>query len=197
MITSIFPINILVKDFDMQDSWTQDIIGIAKAVFANDQAEKGSESATGNNRVIFFTEENLSTFSAIAELRQMFADSFYELASSYPNNKLTKNILEERIKNNSGYLNFMKKGEHQSVHTHDPEVFAFGIFYLTDIDNHQFGGELVLHNPSFSGAWHFNHGHTYSVPTKKNRMVICPNTIWHEVTPYSGESDRMAIVVNL
>ncbi len=113
MITSIFPINILVKDFDMQDSWTQDIIGIAKAVFANDQAEKGSESATGNNRVIFFTEENLSTFSAIAELRQMFADSFYELASSYPNNKLTKDILEERIKNNSGYLNFMKKGEHQ------------------------------------------------------------------------------------
>jgi len=197
MITSIFPTNILVKDFDMQDSWTQEITDIAKAVFANDLAKKGVESATGDNRVVFFTEENLSTFSGIVELRQMFADSFFELASSYPNNKLTKDILKDRITQNSGYLNFMKNGEYQSVHTHDPEVFAFGIFYLTDIDNQQFGGELVLHNPSFSGARHFNHGHAHNIPTKKNRMVICPNTVWHEVTPYSGETDRMAIVVNL
>ena len=197
MITSIFPTNILVKDFEMSDDWNQTIAGLAKITFAKNLAEKKDYASTGNDMLDLFTEENLLQFPELVELKQMFIDSFFELAKSYSKNKLTKEIISELVSKDTGKLPFMKKGDYKSVHNHDSNVFAFGVFYLTDVNNNEEGGELVLHNPSFSGAWHFNDGHTHRVPTKKNRMVISPNQIWHEVTPYSGETERLAIVVNI
>lgn len=197
MITSIFPTKILVKDFEMSDSWTQAVTDIAKTVFAKNLAEKQDYAGTGNDMLDLFTEENLSQFPELVELKQMFIDSFFELASSYNKNKLTKEVITERVSKDTGKLPFMKKGDYKSVHNHDADVFAFGIFYLNDVNNEKEGGELVLHDPGFSGAWHFNDGHTHKVPTKKNRMVISPNQIWHEVTPYFGETERLAIVVNI
>lgn len=197
MTTSIFPTKILVKDFEMSSDWNQSITLIARAVFAKNLAEKKDYANTGNDMLDLFTEENLTQFPELKELKQMFIDSFFELAADYSKNKLTKEVISERVSKDFGKLPFMKKGDYKSVHNHDADVFAFGIFYLNDVDNSADGGELVLHNPGFSGAWHFNEGHTYKVPTKKNRMVIVPNQVWHEVTPYFGETERLAIVVNI
>lgn len=32
--------------------------------------------------------------------------------------------------------------------------------------------------------------------TKKNRMIIVPNYVWHEVSQYAGDDERLAIVLN-
>jgi Rps23 Pro-64 3,4-dihydroxylase Tpa1-like proline 4-hydroxylase len=76
-------------------------------------------------------------------------------------------------------------------------VDAFGIFYLTDVDNEKHGGTLVLHDPAFHGVFNFHEARTYDVATKKNRLVICPNHIWHEVKQYLADDERITIVVNL
>jgi len=54
-----------------------------------------------------------------------------------------------------------------------------------------------LHDPAFHGAYNYHEERTYSIETKKHRLVISPNHIWHEVTLYTGDNERMAIVVNL
>lgn len=197
MITSIFPNNILVKDYELGDEWNNNVTSIVKAVFQQELAVKGNYAEAGNDSVPVFTEENMKMCSELAELREMFTDCFYELASSYTTNKLTRDDIAKRLRVELGRLPFMKKNDFKRIHNHDSLVDAFGIFYLTDIDNEHDGGELVLHDPSFSGVFNFHEKRTMEIATKKHRMVICPNHIWHEVTRYNGEKERITIVLNL
>jgi hypothetical protein len=36
-----------------------------------------------------------------------------------------------------------------------------------------------------------------SIETEKNTIIIVPAHVWHEVTPYYGEEDRLAVVMNI
>jgi hypothetical protein len=197
MITSIFPNKVLIKDFDLSDDWNNNVTALVKAVFAKELAEKGDYAAAGNDSISLFTEENMTVCPELLELRQMFVDCFYELASSYTTNKLTKEYIEQRVRKDLGKLPFMKKNDFKRVHNHDSMVDAFAIFYLTDLDNEKDGGELILHDPSFSGVFNFHEKRTFGIATKKHRMVVCPNHIWHEVSMYTGEKERATIVLNL
>ena len=197
MITSIFPNKVLIKDFDLSDDWNNNITALVKAVFAKELAEKGNYTDAGNDSIPVFTEENMKSCPELAELRQMFVDGFYELASSYSINRLTKEITEQRVQAELGRLPFMKKNDFKRIHNHNSTIEAFGIFYLTDVDNDKEGGELILHDPSFSGTLNFHEERTLQIQTKKHRMVICPNHIWHEVSRYTGEKERITIVLNL
>ena len=97
---------------------------------------------------------------------------------------------------NIGKLPIMKKGDYQRLHGHVNAV-AFAIFYLTDVNNERQGGELILKDPSFNTNYGFKPPEDYAVETKKNRLVVVPGYIWHEVTPYTGDDDRITIVMNL
>lgn len=197
MIISLFPNNVLIKDYELSNEWTNNVTATTKAVFAAALAEKNDYAVTGNNDIGLFTEENLKNCPELEELRQIFIDGFYELASSFSTNRLTKEMISDNIRKEFGRLPFMKKGDYKGVHNHDSMVDAFGIFYLTDIDNEKHGGNLILHDPAFHGIFDFHEPRTYSIATKKNRLVICPNHIWHEVKQYLGDDERITVVINL
>ena len=197
MINSIFPNKILIKDFELSDDWNNNVTFMVKTIFAKELAEKGDYTVAGNDTVPVFTEENMKICPELAQLKQMFIDCFYELASSYSTNKLTKEDIEKRLRKELGRLPFMKKNDFKRIHNHDSMVDAFAIFYLTDIDNDKDGGELILHDPSFSGVFNFHEKRIFEVTTKKHRMIICPNHVWHEVSMYTGEKERITIVLNL
>jgi hypothetical protein len=197
MITSIFPNKVLIKDFDLSDEWNNNVTAIVKAIFAKELAEKGDYADAGNDSIPVFTEETMKVCPELEELRQMFIDCFYELASSYSNNRLTKENVEQRVRTELGRLPFMKKNDYKRIHNHNSTIEAFAVFYLTEVDNDKEGGELILHDPSFFGIGNFHEKHTFQIQTKKHRMVICPNHIWHEVSMYTGDKERITIVINL
>lgn len=197
MITSIFPVNILVKDFDMPDSWLDEIEQITKSAFVNHKSENNlSYSDTGDNEVSLFTKNNLNQFPILSELTDIFVEGFYELASSYEDNQLTKEYIKERVLNNTGKLPFMKKGDYKMVHNH-AKASAFAIFYLSDVDNIKHGGQLILRDPAFHSNYGFHPVQHYPIDTRKNRLIVVPGYIWHEVTPYTGDEERISIVMNL
>lgn len=197
MIHQLFPANIIIKDYSLDDRWNNEIDSIVQSAFVQHMAsDQLSYAKTGDNELPLFTEENLKTFPILNDLRQMFVDGFYELAKSFPENTLTKQYVEQQVRLNTGKLPFMKKGDYKSVHNH-LKASAFAIFYLTDVDNDTEGGELVLRDPSFHSNFQFHHSPEYRIPTKRNRLVIVPAYIWHEVTPYFGENTRTTIVMNL
>jgi hypothetical protein len=197
MIKTIFPVNILVKDYELPDSFSDDLSASIQAIFQVIMLENQiSKEEAGDNEFPVFTEENMQTFPALRELRKMFVDGFYELASSFEGNTLTRENIETMVHANVGKLPLMQKGDYKRLHNHVNAV-AFGIFYLSDVDNNKNGGKLILKDPSFHSNFSFHPPSDYEVETKKNRLVVAPGYIWHEVTPYLGDEDRITVVVNL
>ena len=98
----------------------------------------------------------------------------------------------------TNYQNHIVQSFHyKCIHNHGSYVNAFAIFYLTDVNIEKDGGELILHDPSFSGLENFHENKVFKISPKKNRMVICPNHIWHEVARYNGENERLCVIINL
>lgn len=206
MIKTIFPINILVKDFDMDPKWNEAIEQAVNTYFVQLLAE------TGENRnhiaeipMELFSEENMEVTPELRELQKMFIDGFYELYLSYPKDRydsvygeklLTYDDIKTMAQKDLGRLPFMKKGDTKFIHNHT-RCEAFGIFYLSDVDNDKDGGQLILHDPSFHHLIDFYDSHTARIETKKNRLVIVPAHVWHQVSQYIGDKERMTIVMNL
>jgi hypothetical protein len=198
MLNKIFQTHIIVKDFDFSDEWNKRVLAIAKHHFTRAMLEKdGDYDEAGNDSVNLFNKENLIEFPELVDLKNIFIENFYELSKSYEKNILSKEQIEKMLDvQEIGRLPFMRKGDYKRVHSH-AGIMAFGIFYLTDVDNKKEGGQLIFHDPSFNNLGHFHSSKEFSVDTKKHRMVLSPGNVWHEVTPYVGEEERFAIVVNL
>lgn len=197
MIKTIFPVNILVKDFDMPEQFSNELSAAVQAIFQNLLVEKGlSRDQLADEEVPVFTETNIRAFPALKQLQDMFADGFFELASSFEENTLTKELISKMVSINIGKLPLMRKGDYKRIHGHTSSI-AFGVFYLTDVDNEKFGGQLILKDPSFHSNSSFHPPEDYAVTTKKNRLVVAPAYVWHEVTPYTGDEERVTVVVNL
>jgi hypothetical protein len=202
MITEIFPSKILIEDFDKPQDWTDELKSIVKTVFANEEAAGRKFDDITENSLPLFTEENEKAFPILTEVKQMFIDGFYKLATSFEEYEeqvgpcqLSYDDITRKVSRETGRLPFMRNGDFKSVHNH-LGAQAFGIFYLEDVDNEGEGGELVLRDPSFNSNMGFSANNRYKVQTKQNRLVIAPAHIWHEVTSYQGE-ERTAIVLNL
>jgi len=197
MIQNLFTVNALIKDYDKTNEWSLELGLAAKAVFQLYLAESGKTyEQLGDDEIPFFTQENIKQFPIIGELQQIFIDGFYELASSYEDNILTRDDIARMVANNSGKLPFMKKHQFKRTHNH-VGACAFGIFYLSDVNNEQQGGELILRDPAFHSNYQFHSAQEFPVETKKNRLVVVPGYIWHDVSPYMGDEERLAVVINL
>ena len=83
MITSIFPTRILIKDFELGETWNENITNMVKTLFFKNLAETGNYELAGDEVYPIFTEENLSSCPELKDLKQMFIDGFYELSESY------------------------------------------------------------------------------------------------------------------
>ncbi len=197
MIKTVFPVNVLIKDFEKSESFSSELSACVQAIFQSQLIEKGlTRNEVGDNEFPVFTSENLEKFPILKELRGIFIDGFFELANSFEENVLTKDIIAKMVSTNVGKLPLMQKGDYQRLHTHTSSI-AFGIFYLTNVDNDKFGGKLMLKDPSFHANSSFHPPEDYEIETRKNRLVIAPAYVWHEVTPYNGDDDRITIVINL
>ena len=199
MIQTIFPVNILVKDYEFSDDWNLALSAFIKSHFTNSVELSGDYVTASDEEYGVFTPENLQNSKELSELREIFVDGFYELSKSFTTNKekpLTREIISESICENFGRLPFMKKGDVKRLHVHS-DSDALGVFYLNDIDNDKYGGELVLHDPTFNSLLFFRENRTMKIPTKKHRLIIMPSSVWHEVYQYRGEDERITVVVNL
>jgi len=197
MIKTVFPVNVLVKDYDLSDDFVTEASSVIQSIFHSIMLEHGlSRKEVGDNEYPVFTNENMEKFPILKTIRQMFVDCFYELASSYEENVLTKEMIELMVERNVGKLPILRKGEYKRLHAHS-NTSAFAIFYLTNVDNDRHGGKLILKDPAFHNNIGFTPPPDYEIETRKNRMVVAPAYIWHEVTPYIGDEDRVTIVINL
>lgn len=197
MIRTVFPVNVLIKDFDKPDEFCQDLSSAVQAIFNSLMAERGlTREQVGDEEFPVFTDQNLTAFPVLAELREMFVDGFYELASSYEENTLTRDMIKDMVSANVGKLPLMRKGDYKRTHGHTNAI-AFAVFYLTDVDNERHGGQLILRDPSFHSNFSFHPPEDYEIETRKNRLIAAPGYVWHEVTPYYGDEDRLTVVVNL
>lgn len=197
MIKTVFPVNVLIKDHTMPDEFASELSSAVQAVFQSLMIEKGlSRDDIADEECPVFTKENLAAFPLLKQLQEIFIDGFYELANSYEENTLTRDMIAKMVSSNVGKLPLMKKGDYKRIHGHTNAV-AFAVFYLSDVDNKRHGGELILKDPSFHSNYSFHPPEDHAIETKKNRLVVAPAYVWHEVTPYTGDEDRITVVVNL
>jgi hypothetical protein len=197
MIKTVFPVNVLIKDHNLPEEFTNELSAAVQAIFQSLMVERGlSRDDVTNEEFPVFTEENMTAFPVLKQLQSLFVDGFYELASSFEENTLTREMVEKMVSANVGKLPLMKKGDYKRVHGHTNAI-AFAVFYLTDVDNTRHGGQLILKDPSFHSNFSFHPPEDFAIDTKKNRLVIAPAYVWHEVTPYLGDEDRITVVINL
>jgi Rps23 Pro-64 3,4-dihydroxylase Tpa1-like proline 4-hydroxylase len=197
MIKNIFPVNIYLKDSVVEETDLLELNTAVKTIFNNYKTRTGhSYSDVGDNEIPFFTKENLELFPVLKNLQEKFIDGFYELANSFEQNTLSREKIEHMVSKNSGKLPLMKKGDYKKTHNHHGAC-AFAVFYLSDVDNDKHGGKLILKDPSFHSNLNFHPVEECEIETKSNRLVIAPAYVWHEVSPYFGDEERITIVINL
>jgi hypothetical protein len=208
MILTPFSSKILVKDCDVTDEWTDSLVLTLQFLLSQkDQYCMLNQSLTDggisklyqhdsqkSDKPYIIHEQTAKEFLVIKQLRDIFIDGFCELNKAY-DNQFSEESLREIYIQDSGNYAVIKNGQRVGLHNH-PSI-AFAIFYLTDVDNDSDGGELILHDPSFHRNNHFHPKQEIRVQTKKNRLVVGPADIWHEVTLYHGTADRMCAVIDL
>ena len=202
-VRKIFPTNIVVRDVDISDQQEQDLLVAIESIFLHtyhitrEEARKDTDGV-GNcaDPIPVFTKENLEVFPILKEIKDIFIDGFHELAESYDNNNMTKEDVSNLFGDTYGQLPILKAGQNMSAHTH-PGTIASAVFYLTDVDNENDGGQLVLRDPSWHSTPGFRNDMEYEIKTKAGRLVVFPVHVWHEVKTYFGEKDRVTIVANL
>tara|TARA_R110000823_G_scaffold224387_5_gene352414 strand:+ start:2868 stop:3488 length:621 start_codon:yes stop_codon:yes gene_type:complete len=196
MIHNLFPSSVLIEDVDLTDEQINDLSVAINTVFKAHEAITGCHKISGEDSMPLFTKENTNTFPILKKLRHIFIDGFLKLAESDPDNILTKKSIELMMDNHAGRLPIMKTNDYKGLHSH-PGTVAYGIFYLTDVNNDKDGGKLILRDPSFHISPGYRRKMKHEIETKRGRLVIAPSYVWHEVTPYYGTEDRITVVSNL
>lgn len=199
MIHDLFPTKVLIKDIELTEKDATDLEVAISAIFTAHEAKSGSHVDSGEDSMPLFNEYNIKVFPVLQKLKDLFIDGFVELGLAYEGNTKqedTREKIAEMVDNHAGRLPLMRNGDYKQIHSHPGNV-AFGIFYLTDVDNEKDGGYLVLRDPSFNTTPVYGGQQTCKIKTKAGRLIIAPTHVWHEVTPYHGKEDRVTVVSNL
>lgn len=196
-IVSIFPTKILIEDIDLSENDASELDVAVETVLTQFKAQESlTQMEVGENHLPLFTEENINNFPVLNKVREHFIDGFAKLAESYGDINFDRDMISKLVHQYTGRLPFMEKGEYKDTHCHAGAV-AFGIMYLSDIDNKNDGGLLKLFDPSWSNTIGMKNDPIYEVETKKHRLIIGPANVWHSVSTYRGEETRATIVINL
>ena len=196
MIETVFPIKMLIDEFEVTYEEEVSLYSILQAIFMSHLSKKGLGFVDAGNvaSIPIFTKENLEGYPEIKKLYEFFAESFYKLANEYSPTTMEEIYLS--MGETTGRLPFMRKGDYKQIHNHSGTSLV-AVYYMGEVNNEKEGGKLVLHDPSFNNTMRTKPKPTHEIETKKNRIVIMPGYIWHEVTPYTGEDVRLAVVMNI
>lgn len=196
-IVSIFPTKILIEDLILSESDAVELDVAVKSVLAHYRArELQTQNEVGENHLPLFTPENIDKFPVLDKVRGYFINGFTKLAESYSDPTFNKDVVSKLVHQYTGRLPFMEKDDYKELHNHSGAI-AFGIMYLSDIDNDLDGGLLKMFDPSWASTIGIKNDPIYEVETKRHRLIIAPANVWHSVSPYMGEETRAAIVINL
>lgn len=198
MIETIFPVKMFHAKMPMNDEDASSLNATCQAIFRNHIAMKGisfQDAGDDGVHIPVFTNDNIKTYKEIKELHNFFAQSFHMLAKEYDNTITFEEILD-RMEETTGRLPFMRKGDYKGLHCHSGASLV-AVFYLEDVDNDKDGGKLILHDPAFNQVIRTKPKSKMSIDTEKHCIIIVPAHVWHEVTPYSGDEDRLAVVMNI
>jgi hypothetical protein len=208
MIVTPFSSKLLVKDYELPDQWTDELV-MTLQLLATQPGQYCAlhqslqdvgirdiyrHDTQKSSKPYIIHEQTAKEFKVIKHLREIFINGFLEINKEY-GYQYSDAYLREVFAGDSGNFAVLTKGQRVGPHNH-PSI-AFAIFYLNDIDNDSDGGELILHDPSFHRNHHFHPKKEIRIQTKKNRLIVGPADIWHEVTSYSGSKNRICAVIDL
>jgi len=197
MIETIFPTKIFRSKIDFTDDENESLKAFCQALMMQYMAEnKISFREAGElENVPVFSDFNLKTYPFMTRLYNFFAVSFLELLQEYePSAELEE--VYDAMQVTMGKMPFMKRGDYKQIHCHRGNALV-AVFYLDSVDNDMHGGKLILHDPSFNNTVRARTNPQHEIQTEKNSIVIIPAHVWHEVTPYFGNDERLTITMDI
>ena len=198
MIKTIFPIKMLHELHNINEEESSTLNSVCQAIFRNHLAMAGLSYQDGGDdgvHIPLFTDDNIKNYNEIKILNNFFAKSFLKLANEY-DESITHTEILERMEQTTGRLPFMRNGDYKGLHCHSGASMV-AVYYLDCVDNDKDGGKLIFHDPAFNQVIKTRPKSKMSIETEKNTIIIVPAHVWHEVTPYYGEEDRLAVVMNI
>ena len=198
MIKEIYPTNILVKELDIDEaelSVIENWLMAQHQSFLADGTVDHIEYTDGNENIIFnalIKGQCPEMETLVKEMKNAFIELAYSNISSFHETNTDSFILDCEI--DSCKINLMKKGFRLGCHTHYSDDGA-AVFYFNDIEEKD-GGELCLYDPRWQRNYWFAGSKMEKIRPKRGTLVIFPSFIWHEVSHYFGDDDRLALVVN-
>ena len=198
MIRTIFPVKMFHAKMPMNDKDASSLNATCQAIFRNHVAMKEisfQDAGDDGVHIPVFTYDNIKTYKEIKELYKFFAQSCHILAKEYDDTITFEEIID-CMEETTGRLPFMRKGDYKSLHCHSGASLV-AVFYLDDVDNDKDGGKLILHDPAFNQVIRTKPKSKMPIDTEKHSIIIVPAHVWHEVTPYNGDEDRLAVVMNI
>lgn len=197
-IKQIYPTNIFVKELDISDEKLTIIENYLRAqhlAFTSSYENDHNEYSDGNENIVIDAIIE-GECPEMAELITEVKNGFLQLAYSNIDNLTETNdanlILDVEL--DSCKINLMKNGYRLGAHTHYSDD-AFACIYFNDVTEEE-GGELVLYDPRWQRNYMFGGSKLEKIKSKRGKMVIAPQYVWHEVTHYHGKDERLTLVVN-
>jgi len=197
-VKQIYPTNIYLKQLDISDEKLTIIENYLRAqhlAFTSSLNNDHKEYHDGNENIVI----NAIIEGECPEMKELIEEvkkGFLELAYSNIDNLTETNdanlILDVEL--DSCKINLMKNGYRLGAHTHYSDD-AFACIYFNDVTEEE-GGELVLYDPRWQRNYMFGGSKLEKIKSKRGKMIIAPQYVWHEVTHYHGKDERLTLVVN-
>jgi hypothetical protein len=126
------------------------------------------------------------------------SDIFLKYFCDYKNNVLHLDPVDFLI--SSSWMNKIEPGGDGHRHCHTNSIYSC-IFYFDSYD----GGDVCFHNPfpvsyeldSDDTEHNIFNSHEWSINPQKNRMIIFPSQLYHEVEKNISEKNRYSLAFNL
>jgi len=197
-VKQIYPTNIYLKQLDIGDEKLTIIENYLRAqhlAFTSSLDNDHSEYTDGNENIVIDAIIE-GECPEMAELIEEIKKGFLSLAYSNIDNMSESNadavMLDVEL--DSCKINLMKNGYRLGVHTHYSDD-AFACLYFNDVTEDE-GGEIVLYDPRWQRNYAFGGSKLEKIKSKRGQLLIAPQFLWHEVTQYNGNEERLTLVVN-
>ena len=197
-IKEIYPTNIYHKQLDISEEKLTVIESFLRAQHLNFISSTDNdhvEYQDGNENIVIdaIVEGQCPEMKElIDEVKKGFVALAYSNLENMTESHTDKMILDCEL--DSCKINLMKKGYRLGVHTHYSDD-AFACIYFNDVSDEE-GGELVLYDPRWQRNYYFGGSRLEKFKSKRGTMIIAPQYLWHEVTHYHGDEERLTLVVN-
>jgi len=197
-IREIYPTNIYEKELNISEEKLKEIETFLRAqhkAFMSAPDMDHDEYSDGNENIVIdavIEGQCPEMKELIDEVKKGFLTLAYSNLDNFTESNTDAMLLDVEL--DSCKINLMKKGYRLGAHTHYSND-AFACIYFNDVTEEE-GGELVLYDPRWQRNYMFGGSKLEKIKSKRGKIVIAPQYLWHEVTHYHGEDERLTLVVN-